>query len=131
MELSQVLSEMLKKEKKLSKEEHADVSAVFVAVLTSEGYLRCIPWTEENTLLDHINLLSNGFLEDVALVELAKDLVELKCQDSKVFEEVYKSIKENTDFVNYDELEETMEEIIKDLELDEHVGTSGDETMIC
>lgn len=132
MELTYVLNEILKKEKKLSKEEPTEVSAVFVSVLTKDGYLRCIPWSEENTIIDHINLLANGLLEDVTIIELAKNLVELKCQDYKTFKDVYRSMQENTEFDNYEELENTMADIIQDLDLEEHVMSNSEEDeMIC
>jgi len=130
MELTYVLNEILKKEKKNSKESPQEVSAVFVSILTSDGYLRCIPWSEDNSIFDHINLLANGFLKDVELVELAKNLIELKYHEPDTFKNIYQSIQENTNFNNYEELEETMKEIEKDLELDEEASSEPSD-MVC
>ncbi len=131
MQLSEVLSGILKEEKKIEKTENVEVSAVFVSVLTKDGYLRCIPWTEKNTIYDFIDLLSNGFLEDIELVELAKNLVEIKCQDPEEFERVYASIKQDTEFDKYETLENMMEEIINDLDLEDVSETYVSSEKVC
>ena len=131
MQLSEVLSGILNEEKKIEKTENVEVSAVFVSVLTKDGYLRCIPWTEKNTIYDFIDLLSNGFLEDIELVELAKNLVEIKCQDPEEFERVYASIKQDTEFDKYETLEKMMEEIINDLDLEDVSETYMSSEKVC
>ena len=131
MQLSEVLSGILNEEKKIEKTENVEVSAVFVSVLTKDGYLRCIPWTEKNTIYDFIDLLSNGFLEDIELVELAKNLVEIKCQDPEEFERVYASIKQDTEFDKYETLEKMMEEIIDDLDLEDVSETYMSSEKVC
>ena len=131
MQLSEVLSGILNEEKKIEKTENVEVSAVFVSVLTKDGYLRCIPWTEKNTIYDFIDLLSNGFLYVLELVELAKNLVEIKCQDPEEFERVYASIKQDTEFDKYETLEKMMEEIINDLDLEDVSETYMSSEKVC
>lgn len=78
-------------------------SALFIGVLTEDGYLKSYAWDEHDDTGDIINILSNGFLDDIATFEIAKRLHMIKDVDPTLYEEVFLELQ-NTPFKNYEAL---------------------------
>ena len=74
-------------------------SALFIGVLTEDGYLKSYAWDEHDDTGDIINILSNGFLDDIATFEIAKRLHMIKDVDPTLYEEVFLELQ-NTPFKN-------------------------------
>lgn len=105
-------------------EKNKKASAVFVGVLTEDGFLKSYSWTENDNVYDIIDILSNGFLNDISIFEIAKQLHYIRMQDEEAYKEVYEKLHA-TSFSNFAVLDNLLEEF----DLQDYAEENGGEKM--
>ena len=93
--LSKVLFNLAYSAKRTEKEmpDLSKASAVFVGVLTKEGYLRSYSWTETHNVVDIISILANGMLTDISNFEIAKALIFIHDEQPDIFDNILAQVE--------------------------------------
>lgn len=114
--LSKVLFDLAYDAKRTEKEmpDLSKASAVFVGVLTKEGYLRSYSWSETHNVVDIIGILTNGFLNDISNFEIAKALIYIHDEQPDIFDNVFKEVEARLMPNQMEMVEKCMAEISKE-----------------
>ena len=103
-----------------------EIDSVYITVVNKDGSLGFIPFDAETGGVFNahktVAYLGNGLLRDAELIGLASELAYAKQADTSYYESLKETLNTQTDYDNYKELDEAVEEM-----LNEEYGPSSEE----